>query len=179
MSLDPVIHLSLSLGLAAVLLTAAAHKFRDRAGFLSTLAGYRLMPSALLPVMVWIVPTLETTVALTLVLLPDAQGPVLAASALWILYGGAIAINLIRGNVDLDCGCGGLSTEQRISWALVARNLVLVAATLTLLIPETARMLIWIDYLTILFGSVALAGLYALADLALQIQSRLFFEEVS
>jgi hypothetical protein len=29
--------------------------------------------------------------------------------------------------VDIDCGCGGVEGRQRVSWALVARNAVLVA----------------------------------------------------
>ena len=38
-----------------------------------------------------------------------------------------IAVNVARGRTDIDCGCGGVEGRQRLSWSLVARNLVLVA----------------------------------------------------
>jgi hypothetical protein len=41
------------------------------------------------------------------------------------LFTGAVAINVARGRVAIDCGCGG-ANGQKISRALVVRNLIMM-----------------------------------------------------
>ena len=47
---------------------------------------------------------------------------------LLLLFAAAMAVNLRRGRADIDCGCALGLLKERISWPLVARNLVLAAA---------------------------------------------------
>lgn len=62
-------------------------------------------------------------------LLPAALG----AGCLLVVFSGAIGINLARGRRDLSCHCGGVLGDHRISWWLVARNGLLLLATVLLI----------------------------------------------
>ncbi|HLZ63166.1 MAG TPA: MauE/DoxX family redox-associated membrane protein, partial [Ktedonosporobacter sp.] len=50
-----------------------------------------------------------------------------------IVFSGAMGINLARGRRDLSCHCGGALGDHRISWWLVGRNALLLAATVLLI----------------------------------------------
>jgi len=50
--------------------------------------------------------------------------------ALLVLYSSAIAINLVRGRRDIECGCGGAATHVPLSGWLLARNAALMATAL-------------------------------------------------
>jgi hypothetical protein len=71
-----------------------------------------------------------------------------------------MAVNLARGRSDIDCGCFIGLLRQRISWALVARNLVLAGFGLALLTGDTGRSLAPLDWFTVLMGSGCLLALY-------------------
>ena len=96
--------------------------------------------------------------------------PAFASAALLALYAFAIAFNLTRGRLTLDCGCG--ARPQPISEGLVARNAALVALALLAGLPATGRALVWLDAITIVGGAVALAALYAAVDAALASRAR-------
>lgn len=48
------------------------------------------------------------------------------AILLLIIYTIAIIINLVKGRVDFDCGCGGLVGAHKLSKNLVFRNVLLI-----------------------------------------------------
>jgi Methylamine utilisation protein MauE len=54
----------------------------------------------------------------------------LVAGVLVFGFGLAIALNLMRGRRELRCGCFGSGGHSRLSWALVARNTLLVGLAL-------------------------------------------------
>ncbi|MEZ4605728.1 MAG: MauE/DoxX family redox-associated membrane protein [Deinococcales bacterium] len=80
-------------------------------------------------------------------------------AALILIFSLAIAINLLRHNADIDCGCFG-SLEQRLSWWLILRNAILLSFTLALFLPIGLRDLNWFDVLNLIFATLALLGLY-------------------
>lgn len=175
--LDPALDLTLR-GAAAVLFVAAAwHKLRDPVAFWQAVAAYRLVPEGLARPVSRLVPIVECATALGLLVLATSPTPVIAAMFLWVLYGLAMAINLARGRTELDCGCGGLSADQSISWALVARNVVLVGLTSLLLLPVGARSLLWLDAVTAVFGAAMLVLLYASCEHLLRNAALLKHEE--
>jgi Methylamine utilisation protein MauE len=73
-----------------------------------------------------------------------------------------MAINLLRGRNDIDCGCGGAA--HPLSWGLVVRNVVLAAAALAASRPTLERGMNWIDALTLVLGVLAFYALYLMAD---------------
>jgi hypothetical protein len=160
---DPAIRLVLRAGLALLLATAALHKLGDMRSFRGAVSAYGLLPAALVPVASAVVPLAEVIAALLLAHPgTPAAGGVLAA-VLVTIYAAAMAINLVRGRRDVDCGCGGPAARHAIGWGLVARNGLLAAAGLAMLPPVDARPLVWMDAVTVGAATAALAACHAAA----------------
>jgi len=151
---DPLIALVVEAGLALLLASAALHKLRDLAAFRAVLGAYRLLPEALTAVAAPVIAAVETALALALVVPAWRAAGAIGTIVLLGVYSGAIAINLARGRREIDCGCGAPGTRQPLSAWLLARNALLAAAALLLLVPAAARPLLWVDWLG-LVGSLA------------------------
>jgi len=192
--LDSIVSWILRLGLASLFATAAMHKIRDLPGFRDTLANYQVLPRPLLiPVSVGLV-IFEVAIAVDLVtglisrntegILRSAFGGHAAnvggsspwagatASALLVVYGLAIAINLLRGRNEIDCGCLGPTARQPLSaWLLVRNGLLASGAALTSL-PLSERSLHVVDGITLIGGLIILSLLYYTASLLASTASR-------
>jgi len=155
LTLDPALSLALRGGLALLLAAAAWHKLRDLTAFRAALAGYQLVPERALRVAACVLIAAELATASALVLSSRAAG---AAVTLLALYTGAVALNLARGRREIDCGCFGPAARQPLSFALVVRNLGLIALGLVCALPVAARALVLLDGLTIAAG-IALGAL--------------------
>ncbi len=169
MTLDPVVALAGHGGLAWLFAAAALHKLRDWRGFRFALAGYGLVPAPLEPVAAGSLVLVELAVSGALLL--AAPPAAVAAAGVLTLYALAMAVNLLRGRRLADCGCGGAA--QPLSWALVSRNLALVAVALSLLLPVAARPLGWMDGFTAVAAVAAAAALYAAVNALLAAATRL------
>ena len=156
MSLDPALSYLALLMLAVVFGLAAATKLKDPDVFASIVEQYELLPGALVQPFARALPVVEAAAALGL-LVPATRA--LAAAVLILLllaFAGAMAINLVRGRSDIDCGCFVGVQKQRISWALVLRNVLLAGFGLSLLVETTGRTLGPLDWFTILTGAASL-----------------------
>ena len=127
--LDPVFSHTAAAGVGAVLILAALAKLRDIALFRAALDNYRLVPTALLTGVAWLIPLLELLAGG--LLLPTSTRSWGAALGLTVLLivSGAVAFKIISRSERIDCGCGSEADEIPISAALLARNAVLVALT--------------------------------------------------
>jgi hypothetical protein len=164
LAVDPALQLIVRASLSLLFARAALHKLRDVAGFGAALERYELLPAP------WAVPAgafviaAEVGVAAGVWLPRVAPAAALGAAALLALYAGAIAVNLVRGRRDIDCGCSGPARRQPISAALVVRNGVIAAAAVLGALPAGPRALLWVDGVTVAASVAALACLYAAAD---------------
>jgi hypothetical protein len=127
--------------------TAVAGKVRHRHELAGVVVNYRLLPERLAGTAAWTIVVLECLATLSLI--SGARLAAGAALAIVLLAGFALAmaINLARGRREIDCGCFQLGLRQRLSVALVLRNLVL-AIILTPLLFGTAgnaTALQWVD----------------------------------
>ncbi|MDP4301159.1 MauE/DoxX family redox-associated membrane protein [Leptothrix discophora] len=153
--LDPL-WLMLACGaLVIVFVHAAAAKLLDRSLFEQHLAAYGV-PDALLPAASVGLPLGEALAAAGLVTPWRAEAAGLAA-ALLALYGGAMAWHRLHGRT-LDCGCGG--TPLPLSWALVARNAVLIGLCAIAALPALPREIGLADVATALAGLALATVLY-------------------
>ncbi len=168
---DTVIANAIAAALTVVLVVGAWQKLRDRELFLAALDNYRLLPDALLAPAATLLPLWE--LAAGALLLPGPTRFVGAAltAALLATVTGAVAINLLRGHRHFDCGCNGFSGgaagdvgEQQLSWALVVRNLILILALAACVGENWSRPLVWFDYFSVAFATLALLGLYVSAN---------------
>lgn len=162
--LDPVFEIALRGGAACLLLAAAWHKVRDPIDFWKALAAYQLLNDGLARPVSRVLPVAEGALALSLIFFTGSALPVIGALLLLSAYGGAIAINLLRGRRELKCGCGGIGADQTIHWGLVARNGVLVVCMSVLLLPASTRALTWLDFVSGIFAIGLLAFLYAATE---------------
>ena len=158
--------------LALVLLSAAAHKLRGPRDFLATLRGYRLVPDGLAPLVAVLLVGAELATGAGLLAPATQRAAAFGATALLGLYGASIAINLVRGRRDIDCGCAGPAARQPLSGWLVLRNLCLAAAGVAALLPSSSRPLEALDGFTIAAGVSVLYLLHLSSNLLLAYQPR-------
>mgnify|MGYP002787502193 FL=1 len=156
---------------ALVLLGAAWHKLSEPNAFLSALAAYRIVPAGLLDPIAKAVPWMEIAIAAALLVPMSRVGALFAAAVLFLIYGAAIAINLLRGRSYIDCGCVGAA--HPLSWGLVVRNAVLAAAALAVTTPTSDRAFDWLDAVTLVAGVLAFYMAYLMADELLRQASRM------
>ncbi len=163
-ALDPVLARSFGAALAVVLLTGAWQKLRDLAVFEASVELYRLLPESLVPLFARAFPVLEALAGAAL-LFDDTRGIglVLTLAVLGVATGGVL-INLLRGHTEIDCGCGGAEGHTTLSWALPARNTVLMLLAVLGSQDGGGRELMWIDALSVAGGTLALFSLYATAN---------------
>jgi hypothetical protein len=173
LDLDPALRIGLRLSLALLLLAASHHKLRDLQGFVVVVANYRLLRDRWTRVAAVALAVGELVVAIALLVPGLARGAAVAAVALLALYSGAIAINLIRGRREIDCGCAGPRARRPLSGTLLARNAVLMLAAAACALPATARPLVWVDVVTVAGGVTVLALLYGAIDASLAHAPRL------
>lgn len=173
---DPLFIQVIAMGFALMFALAALHKMGDRNSFLAILKAYEILPSFTLRISALTIPIFELLLALGWLqagLLGSIYPMIAFASAgLLMVYGLAIAVNLLRGRTDIDCGCnlvssrksttthGGKDSQQAISVNLVWRNISLALLSLTVLTPITSRELGAIDYLGLAGALLVLILLY-------------------
>ena len=166
--LDPLIIKVISIGLGLMFLLAGYHKLADGAAFRITLLEYQVLPDGLVAPASRIVPVFEILLGAAWLFAWYAGGVTAVASAgLLGIYAAAIAINIMRGRVHFDCGCGfgGKSdNEQYLSGGLIARNIVLIAVALATMLPVTPRELVFADYVILFAALLAIASLFGAAN---------------
>jgi hypothetical protein len=160
--LDPAFGYLIVAGMAVLFASAGAHKLRDLARFAEVFAAYRVLPEAFARRVAWLVPSLELCVAASL--LWDRRMAVVAAIGILIAYASGLAVNLLRGRRDLDCGCGAARDRRVIAAWMVWRNLILAAVLAVTVLPWVPRAFSLIDLLTVMGGLTVGVALYAAAD---------------
>ena len=163
--LDPVVGMIVCSSLALLFAVASAHKLRALSEFAETLSGYRVLPAMLVRPASRLVPVLEGLVAAGLLIRPARESASLAGAVLLAIYAVAMALNLLRGRRQLDCGCLGPGGGGVVSVALVWRN-VLMALTLAAAggTRWSSRRMDWLDLGTALAAACAMALLYVAAN---------------
>jgi methylamine utilization protein MauE len=163
--IDPVLEWLIALAFAVLFASAASLKLRESAAFVATLADYRLVPRKMSGLAGVLIIAVECAVAAGLLWPATRATSGLIGAGLMLIYGSAIAVNLIRGRHEIDCGC---SLQRRpIGRWMVIRNLIFAAALSILALPVAERPLGVGDLATITAGVFVLALLYVSLDLLL------------
>ncbi len=165
--LDPLILKLVSIGFGLLLLLAAVHKLTALPQFRATLTAYEIMPRALIAPASVLVPGIEALLGAAWLLSIQPVAIALASAVLLGSYTSAIALNLVRGRIHIDCGCSmGASAgrDQQLSWGLVARNSILMVAALAATVPATERAIGLVDYVTLVAALLAIVLLYGAAN---------------
>jgi uncharacterized membrane protein len=163
-AIDPTIHWTISAALALIFAASAAMKFIDLNEFRGAVENYRIVPEQLSGLIAIAVPFAEIVGALGLLLPATHRDAAILLSILLIVFSASIAINLLRGRRNIDCGCFGPMLRQQLSWWLPARNLALIAMLAIVILPAHARSLTLLDLATIALAATTLALLYSAAN---------------
>ncbi|WER48400.1 MauE/DoxX family redox-associated membrane protein [Cupriavidus sp. WKF15] len=157
---DPVAHGVGRTFLALLFLVGATLKAMAFEEFTGTIAAYRLIPDAAVKAAAMLVVALEAVSGvLSLQLLSVSGGAWVPVGFLGIVTL-AVGINLARGNVDIDCGCGVAQGSSRLSWPILARNTVLILVAAGLTAVPAGRALSLFDNLSIAGGAMSLLGVH-------------------
>jgi len=162
--IDPLLPTAIALGFAFLFVAAAWHKLSARGRFEAILRDYRLLPEFLVRPIAMLMPVIELTLGLGWISGLSPRGTALASAVLLATYALAMTINLVRGRIYIECGCGfGTSTgeEQALSSSLVARNILLIVLALLPLAPTTGRDLGTFDFLVVVGSVLTAILLYA------------------
>ena len=152
---DPLVHGAFSVALAALFASTAVHKLKDVRSFSETMRQYRLLPEPFVVLFAVVLIKCEMILAIGLCL-PDWRPLAgFGAAVLLMLYSMAIAINLVRGRRNIDCGCLGPGQRQPISEWLLLRNATVALAAIIVTFEPTARRFVWLDAVSML-GLVAI-----------------------
>lgn len=162
--LDPAIGYLIIAGSALLFVSAAVHKLRNLSRFTEIFTAYKVLPDALSRRLAWTIPCVELGVGAALLWPATRNMAVPAALAVLIAYAAGIGVNLLRGRVDLDCGCGAARDRRGIAAWMVWRNLILAAALGLTLLPWSTRSLNLTDVLTLVGGLLVGVILYASVD---------------
>lgn len=153
------LHAAGIVGMSLLMLAAGSSKLRRRVGHARVIDAYALLPAGAGRWLAPLLGALECAVGAALWLPALRSCAAATLFALLLLYSGAIALNLLRGRRDIDCGCGGSRWHVPLSGWLLVRNALLLLVALALFaapgtLPHGAR-----DWL----AALAIAGLAALA----------------
>src|SRR5256885_13495390 len=135
--IDPVIHYLLVCLLALVFLQGGATKLTARDEFQGVVTNYRLLPSVMVAAFAALLPFAELAAGIGVVLPATRHFGAALAIALLVMFALAMAINLVRGRTEIDCGCFKSGLRQTVSGWLVGRNLLLAVGAVLLWLPAT------------------------------------------
>lgn len=128
--IQPMVLWALRIFLALLFVTAALSKLRHVEEFYGVVRNFRLLPDGASRVVALVLPVVEAAVAAGLVVTPLAAPAAITAAGLLLVFAAALAINVLRGRTQIDCGCFRNGLKQPVSWLLVLRNLVLTGLAL-------------------------------------------------
>jgi Methylamine utilisation protein MauE len=151
------------LTIAAIFALAAFHAMREWTVFGGIVEQYRIAPRWLALIAARVLPPLELAAAVALVLPRASRVGALLGLCLMALFTVAITVNLVRGRVSIDCGCGGAS-GQKLSPGLVLRNLVVAFGLVVAWVAPPQGSVDSMTTVGVIGASLALIALYFAAN---------------
>ena len=184
LGIDPVVQLGVRVLLTLLFLGTAVHKLRDLRATSAITSRY--LESFGLPrwsglagmVTAGLIAT-ELLAASLCALYPSGPAAAVLVVTLLAVYALGMSVSILRGIAPEDCGCSWAGTTgQPAGWALVWRNLVLIAVALLLAPAATARPLEFADYAGAFSLGIFAIAMYATADVLIA-NHGLFREQTS
>jgi uncharacterized membrane protein len=163
-TVDPAAAWTISIALALVFGASAGLKLADLEEFRAAVANYRIVPEGLAMPLSALIPVAEAAGAVGILIPPTHRAAAAILLLLLIVFTAAIVINLMRGRLNVDCGCFGPALRQPLSWWLPARNVLLMALAAIAIMPAGGRAMTPLDVATILFGAATIVVLYLAAN---------------
>jgi uncharacterized membrane protein YphA (DoxX/SURF4 family) len=122
-------------GLAVLFLLSGLAKLPRRWEFTQAVRNYRLVPERAGEVIGRVLPALEVAAGALLVVGLGLRAVAALLALFLVAFSVAVAVNLLRGRT-IDCGCFGPVAQKQITWWTVARNVVLTAAAVVVVLEQ-------------------------------------------
>ncbi len=122
---------SAALALSAIFFRAAASGFRNLPALASAIDAYDVLRTGAGRYLAPLLALVELATGLLLLLPSTRIAGAIAASVLLAGFGFAIAVNVVRGTTDFDCGCDG-AHNLRPGAGVLARNLFILLASIVI-----------------------------------------------
>ncbi|WP_164931628.1 MauE/DoxX family redox-associated membrane protein [Longirhabdus pacifica] len=113
--------------------STAYEKWKNIDEHIAIIKAYDIIPDSMVKVFAWTNIGIEFLAVLCLAVGFQHTIGYVFIIALLCMYATAISINLIRGNKEISCGCGGVLGNHQLSWWLVLRNTAMIALTIMLM----------------------------------------------
>jgi len=124
---SPVVALIVRLILGVIFLYSGIVKAADPAGFAQAVANYHILPDSMINSVAIMLPWVEIVTGGSLLLGVMIEGGALVSSLLFVIFAGALTINVMRG-LDVACVCFSTSAEAAsINGFYIVRDLILLA----------------------------------------------------
>lgn len=111
--------------LAVLFFSAGVAKIKAVDTLEGVIGNFRLLPKGLVRPIALVLPPVEIAITAALLLPATRAFGAVGAAGLLLVFTIAIAINLVRGRREIDCGCFSSELKQNLSAGLVARNVLL------------------------------------------------------
>jgi uncharacterized membrane protein YphA (DoxX/SURF4 family) len=118
---------------------ACWHKIVDPAAFALDIATYQILPIELVNLMAIVLPWLELTAALMLLVGFRARAASLLMTGMMLMFTLAVSLALARG-LDMSCGCFASQgiNEDPVSWRTILRDATWLALSVYVLLFDHA-----------------------------------------
>ncbi|WP_224984660.1 MauE/DoxX family redox-associated membrane protein [Geomonas agri] len=133
-----MISLALRIALGAIFIYAALPKIADPVAFAGSVAAYRILPYFWSYLTAAVLPFLELTCGVLLILGVRVRSGALIIGALNVVFMAALAAAMIRG-LDIDCGCFRQDGPKTAPWVALVRDAFFLAMTAAVLRYERLR----------------------------------------
>lgn len=134
------LHFALRLMLGAVFTYAGLLKMLDIQAFADSIASFRLLPPTAVSALAITLPPFEIITGLLLIARRHVFLAALAILCMGVVFSLALAWALARG-LEVDCGCFGAGKLTRAqTWWALARDVILIAATLYWSVCESGQL---------------------------------------
>jgi hypothetical protein len=91
-----------------------------------TAEGYKIISGIFLKVILAFFLLIEIYIGMSMFIFKMSLLNVVMAIVLITIYTLAVIFNLLRGNTEISCGCGGLLESPKLHWGIVIRNIFLI-----------------------------------------------------
>lgn len=115
--------------LGGLLVTTGALKLGHATELAAAIAGFRLLPAAVIGPLSLALPLFEVLLGAYLIVGLFTRAAAVVAAVAFLIYAGAIASAVVR-HIPANCGCFGPDDKSVADWPHVAFDLVLVVASL-------------------------------------------------
>lgn len=116
----------LRIGLGVLFIAAALPKLHDPYGFAKSISNYHILPLVLERVLALVLPVLELTVGVCLLVGIFDAGASLLVMLLMVVFTTAVGSALVRG-LDISCGCFDTAGGAKVGLNKIAENLAFTA----------------------------------------------------